>query len=185
MLWRWLVNSLAVALATALVPGIELHAGTLGTQVLVIAIVAAVLGAFNAVVKPVLQLLTGCLIVLTFGLFLIVINAVMLIVTSVVMEVFGGYWSVDSFWPSAVLGSLVISLVSLLLGAGRPRRREVVVVEQRGPAVPGRDAYGRPLRGSPHAPQGPAPQTYRYRGDDGRIHEGEIYDPEDPTGRGR
>ncbi|MCT1601603.1 phage holin family protein [Kocuria sp. p3-SID1433] len=185
MLWRWLVNSLAVALATALVPGIHLNTASLGTQILVIVIAAAVLGAFNAVVKPVLQLLTGCLIVLTFGLFLIVINAVMLLVVSTVMEVFGGYWVVESFWPSAVLGSLVISLVSMLMGAFEPRRREVVVVERRAGAVPGRDPYGRPVRGAAQPPRRSAADTYRYRGDDGRIREGEIYDPEDPTGRGR
>ena len=185
MLWRWLVNSLAVALATFLVPGIHLNTATLGTQILVIVIVAAVLGAFNAVVKPVLQLLTGCLIVLSFGLFLIVINAVMLLVVSRVMEVFGGYWVVESFWPAAVLGSLVISLVSMLMGAFEPRRRDVVVVQHHPGAVPGRDPYGRPVRGAAQPPRRSGPDTYRYRGDDGRLHEGEIYDPEDPTGRGR
>lgn len=185
MLWRWLVNSLAVALATALVPGIHLNTATLGMQIPVVVIVAAVLGAFNAVVKPVLQLLTGCLIVLSFGLFLIVINAVMLLVVSRVMEVFGGYWVVESFWPAAVLGSLVISLVSMLMGAFEPRRRQVVVVEQRPGAVPGRDPYGRPVRGAARPSRRSSPDTYQYRGDDGRIHEGEIYDPEDPTGRGR
>lgn len=185
MLWRWLVNSLAVALATALVPGIHLNTATLGTQILVIVIVAAVLGAFNAVVKPVLQLLSGCLIILTFGLFLIVINAAMLLAVSTVMEVFGGYWAVESFWPAAVLGSLVISLVSMLMGAFEPWRRDVVVVEQRPGAVPGRDPYGRPVRGGSQAPRRSGPDTYQYRGDDGRLHEGEIYDPEDPTGRDR
>lgn len=141
MLWRWIVNALAVAAATALVPGIILSADQLGVQILVIVVVAAVLGAFNAVVKPILQVLTGCLIILSFGLFLIVINAVMLVVVSWVMELFGGYWYVTDFWPSAILGSLVISLVSFVLGlfrpGPRPPRREVVVVE-RGP-----DPYGR------------------------------------------
>lgn len=191
MLWRWIVNALAVAAATALVPGIEVAAGPLSLQLLVIAIAAAVLGAFNAVVKPMAQLLTGCLIILSFGLFLIVINAAMLMVVSWVMEAFGGYWHVDSFWPSAVLGSLVISLVSLMLGVFEPRRPERVVVVQRGPGlrgggqprgrIPGHDAYGRPVAGP--APSGrPAPDPRR--GGD-RPFEGEIYDPEDPYGTGR
>lgn len=141
MFWRWIVNALAVAAATALVPGIILSADQLGAQILVIVVVAAVLGAFNAVVKPILQVLTGCLIILSFGLFLIVINAVMLVVVSWVMELFGGYWHVTDFWPSAILGSLVISLVSFVLGlfrpGPRPPRHERVVVE-RAP-----DPYGR------------------------------------------
>lgn len=146
MLWRWIVNALAVAAATWLVPGIVLSADRLGVQILVIVVVAAVLGAFNAVVKPILQVLTGCLIVLSFGLFLIVINAVMLVVVSWVMDLFGGYWHVTEFWPSAVLGSLVISLVSLVLGmfrpGPRPPRGDVVVV-QRAPGPYDRGPYGR------------------------------------------
>ena len=60
-----------------------------------------------------------------------------------------------------------------------------VVVQHHPGAVPGRDPYGRPVRGAAQPPRRSGPDTYRYRGDDGRLHEGEIYDPEDPTGRGR
>ncbi|NKE09262.1 MULTISPECIES: phage holin family protein [Kocuria] len=123
MIWRWLVNALAVAAATFLVPGIYITDSSVGAQVLAIVAVAAVLGALNAVVKPLLTVLTGCLVVLTFGLFLIVINAIMLLAASGIMSWFGGAWHVDGFWPAAVLGSLVISLVSLVLGIFDPDRR--------------------------------------------------------------
>ncbi|MDO5617212.1 phage holin family protein [Kocuria sp.] len=122
MIWRWLVNALAVAAATWLVPGIYITDSSVGAQVLAIVAVAAVLGALNAVVKPIFTFLTGCLVILSFGLFLIVINAIMLLVASAIMGWFGGAWHVDGFWPAAVLGSLVISVVSLILGMFEPQR---------------------------------------------------------------
>lgn len=123
MIWRWLVNALAVAAATFLVPGIYITNSSTGAQVLAVIAVAAVLGALNAVVKPIFTILTGCLVILTFGLFLIVINAIMLLAASWIMSWFGGAWHVEGFWPAAVLGSLVISVVSLVLGMFEPQGR--------------------------------------------------------------
>lgn len=121
VIWRWLVNALAVAAATFLVPGIDVTNSSTGAQIIAIIAVAAVLGALNAVVKPIFTVLTGCLVILSFGLFLIVINALMLLVASWIMGLFGGAWYVDGFWPAAVLGSLVISVVSLVLGMFEPQ----------------------------------------------------------------
>lgn len=122
MIWRWLVNSLAVALATFLVGGITVTAGDTTAVVITMALVALVLGAVNTVVKPLLQVFTGCLVVLTFGLFLLVINALMLMLTSWLAGLFGLGWHVDGF-VAAFWGALVISAVSLLLGSS-PARRE-------------------------------------------------------------
>jgi putative membrane protein len=72
--------------------------------------VALLLGLLNTFVKPLLQLISVPLIVVTFGLFLLVINAVMLLFVSELVADF----DVDSFW-SALWGSLVISLVTYLL----------------------------------------------------------------------
>lgn len=123
MIWRWLVNSLAVALATFLVGGITVTAGDTTGVVITMALVALVLGAVNTVVKPLLQVLTGCLVVLTFGLFLLVINALMLMLTSWLAGMLGLGWHVDGF-AAAFWGALVISLVSMLLGGAAPTRRE-------------------------------------------------------------
>lgn len=122
MIWRWLVNSLAVALATWLVAGISVTTTDPTAAVVAVVLVALVLGAVNTVVKPLLQLLGGCLVVLTFGLFLLVINALMLMLTSWLAGVLGIGWHVDGF-AAAFWGALVISLVSLVLGAS-PRRQE-------------------------------------------------------------
>lgn len=123
MIWRWLVNSLAVAAATFLVGGITVTAGNTTGMVVTMLLVALVLGAVNNVVKPVLQVLGGCLVVLTFGLFLLVINALMLMLTSWLAGWLGIGWHVSDF-SAAFWGALVISVISMLLGAASPRPQE-------------------------------------------------------------
>lgn len=122
MIWRWLVNSLAVAAATYFVPGIVVSAEGTQERVITVALVALILGAVNTVVRPIVHAFTGCLVVITFGLFVLVINAAMLLLTSWLAAQFGLGWSVDGFWP-ALWGGLVISVISMLLGAS-PWERE-------------------------------------------------------------
>lgn len=122
MIWRWLVNSLAVAVATLLVPGISVSArGTTGL-VVTVALVALILGAVNTLVKPVFEVLTGCLVVLTLGLFVLVINALMLLLTSWLATRLGLGWHVTGF-VAAFWGSVVISVISFLLGSSPWRRQ--------------------------------------------------------------
>ncbi len=83
--------------------------------VLILLGVAAIMGVVNAVVKPFTQALSFCLVLLTFGLFLLVINAAMLLLTAWVAQKFGIGFFIDGFWP-ALWGSIVISIVSSLLG---------------------------------------------------------------------
>lgn len=115
-LLRWLVLALAVWAAAAVVPGIHYDDG----QSLLIA--ALVLGILNAFVKPALRLLSLPFIVVTLGLFLLVINAVLLMLASWLVSGF----HVTGFW-SAVGGSLVISIVSFFLGSPERRDESIVV----------------------------------------------------------
>ena len=121
---RILATALATALAVWLVPGISLTADTTANKALTLLAVAVILGVVNAVVKPFTQAVSACLIVLTLGLFLLVINALMLMLmlTSWLSGQVGLGFHVDGFF-AALLGSIVISLVSSvvagLLGAGR------------------------------------------------------------------
>jgi putative membrane protein len=75
-------------------------------------VVSFILGLLNTFIKPLLQLISIPFILLTFGLFLIVINAVMLMFASELVP--DGHFVVDGFWP-AVWGSIIISIVSWLL----------------------------------------------------------------------
>jgi putative membrane protein len=111
LLLRWLISSLAIFVATWLVPGIAFSGP--GWQ---IGVVALVFGLLNALLRPLIYLLTCPLVLLTLGLFGLVINAVMLALTSALADQIGIQFHVDGFWP-AFFGGLVISIVTTALSA--------------------------------------------------------------------
>lgn len=113
MLLAVVANALALWVASALLDGIE-FGGEGGQRLLTILLVAALFGVLNALVKPILQVLSLPFIVLTLGLFLIVVNAVMLALTSWLAGVLGLDFHVQSFFWDAVLGSLIISAVGVV-----------------------------------------------------------------------
>lgn len=119
-LLRWLTTALAIAGAVWLLPGLHFDGGW--TK---LALVALVFGALNALLKPLLVLLTCPLVLATLGLFLLVLNGVLLLLTARLSGAFGLGFRVDGFWW-AVLGGIVIgaasTLISLLLPD--PRRTE-------------------------------------------------------------
>jgi len=106
---RWLINTLAIFVAVLLVPGITFSGP--GWQ---LGVVALVFGLVNLALRPLLTLLTCPLMILTLGLFGLVINAVLLALTAQIAASVGVQFRVAGFWP-AVLGGLVISIVSLIL----------------------------------------------------------------------
>ena len=106
---RWLINAVALYLAIRFVPGITFGGGWLGLLWL-----ALIFGLVNAFLSPLLKLLTCPLIILTLGLFTLVINMVMLKVTEWVGNLFGLGLTING-WGPLFLGSLVISVVSIVL----------------------------------------------------------------------
>ena len=116
ILLRIIVNAATIAVAAAIIPGMELR----GISAALIA--GLVLGIINAIVRPILFLVTLPLTLVTLGLFLFVLNAVCLYLTAAVVPGF-----VIHGFGAAFLGSLVVSIVSWLLtafvsDAGRLRR---------------------------------------------------------------
>ncbi|WP_298752679.1 phage holin family protein [uncultured Serinicoccus sp.] len=116
-------NGVALWVASAIVSGIEFGGRGL-SQLLTILGVALVFGLVNAVVRPLVQLLSLPLIVLTLGLFLIIVNALMLLLTSWLSGVLGLSFSVDDLFWSAILGSIIISIVSLFVSMLLPDGRD-------------------------------------------------------------
>lgn|SRR5690606_18381059 len=106
---RLLVTAVALWAAVYLVPGIE-HDGPL-VQLLGVALI---FGLVNAIIRPILLTLTCPLVLLTLGLFVFVLNALMLWLTSAVAGEFGLVFRVDGFVP-ALLGGLVVGIVSTVL----------------------------------------------------------------------
>lgn len=106
---RWMINTAAIYAAILLVPGIHLQSGWVSVIWL-----ALIFGLINAFLRPLLKLLTCPLILLTLGLFTLLINTFLFWLTSQVGQVFGIQLSIDGFWP-AFLGGLVVSVVSVIL----------------------------------------------------------------------
>ena len=109
---RWIIIAAALVVAAWLIPGITIT-GTNGW--IAVGVMAAVLGFVNAIIRPILAFFSCGCIVLTMGLFMLVINAAMLSLASwIATTIFGVGFYVDGFW-SALFGSIVISIVSFFL----------------------------------------------------------------------
>jgi putative membrane protein len=116
---RVVVDALALAAAAWLVGGITVTEEAREDQVIALVIVAVIFGLINAVVAPVVKLLSLPFIILTLGLFLLVINAALLLLTSWIAGEIGLGFEVDGFWP-AVLGAIVITIATWILEAVLP-----------------------------------------------------------------
>jgi putative membrane protein len=128
LLLRLLITAIALAVTVWLLPGIHI---TGNNSVLVVVVTAIIFGIVNAVVRPILTLLSCGLIVVTLGLFLLVINALMLALASwIAVNWFGIGFYIDNFWW-ALLGSIVISIVSFVLSMLLPDERRTVAAEGR------------------------------------------------------
>lgn len=109
----WFVTSIATAVAIALVPGIEAVGGSLLGPIMC----ALALALVNAIVKPIIEVLSLPLTVVTMGIFYLVINALMLeLASSVSLSLFGSGISISGF-GSAFLGAIVISLASMVVSS--------------------------------------------------------------------
>lgn len=122
---RLLINAAALWVATRLVPGVSYEGGWLPFLGL-----ALVFGVVNTVVGFIAKVLTFPLILVTLGLFLLVVNGLMLRLTSVVAQTLGIDFYVNGFWP-AFWGALVVSIVSALLNMTMVDRHTVTVTRHR------------------------------------------------------
>lgn len=104
-LLHWLISALAIGIAAYLIPGIEVT--LLGAVVL-----AVVLGIINVFLRPIINLITLPINVVTLGLFSLVVNALLIMLAGMIVPGF----SVDGFWPAFFFG-IVVALVSALFGA--------------------------------------------------------------------
>jgi putative membrane protein len=130
---RWLVTAAALIVAVVLVPGIEVY----GNGWLPVLVMAAILAAINTFIRPLLAVLSCGCVVLTLGLFLLVLNGLTLWLASyITYDVLGLGFRVEGFW-AAFFGGLIVSIVSLVVNLVLPdewtERRESL---QRGPRPP-------------------------------------------------
>lgn len=122
-LLRLVVNGLAIAIIAALLPGIQIANNDIGT----LAVLALIFGVVNAIVRPIVMILSCPFIILSLGLLIPIINGLLLMLTA---SISGGRMTVDGLgW--AIVGGLLMGLVVLVLESAlglreddRKRRRE-------------------------------------------------------------
>ena len=137
ILIRLAVSAVAIWLATLILSGITVKAettwGTIGT----VAVVALLIGIVNAVLRPVIKFFGCAFYILTLGLIALVVNGLLLMLVSWFCGWVGIPFHVENFWPSAVLGALIIAIfswaINLVVDRPRLRPRGPVGPYQKGP----------------------------------------------------
>ena len=113
-LLRVLASAAALAVATAVVPGIQLTTASVTSKVLTLIAVAFIFGLVNAILKPIVKIVGCAFYVLTLGLIALVVNALLLWLTSWLAGKLNLPWHITGFW-AAFWGALIISVVTWLL----------------------------------------------------------------------
>jgi putative membrane protein len=115
ILIRLVVSAVSLWIATLVIDGIHLTADTVPKKIGTLLAVAAIFGIVNAVLRPIIKVIGCGLYVLTLGLISIVVNALLFLLTSWISGQLSLPFHVDDFWPSAILGALLVGIVSWLL----------------------------------------------------------------------
>jgi putative membrane protein len=115
ILIRLVITAVAVWISTLLIDGIRLTATTVPGKVGTLLAVAVIFGIVNAILRPIIKTVGCVFYILTLGLIAIVVNALLFLLTSWIAGQFDLPFHVQSFWPGAVLGALLVGIVSWLL----------------------------------------------------------------------
>ena len=112
---RLVITAVSLWIATLLISGIQLTSDSWLGRIGTLLAVAVIFGLVNAILRPIIKVIGCGLYVLTLGLIAIVVNGLLFMLTSWIADQFDLPFHVDNFWPSAVLGALLVGLVSWLL----------------------------------------------------------------------
>jgi putative membrane protein len=112
---RLVITAVSLWIATLVISGIELTTDSVPAKIGTLLAVAVIFGLVNAVLRPIIKTLGCALYVLTLGLIAVVVNGLLFMLTSWIAEQVDLPFHVDDFWPSAVLGALLVGIVSWVL----------------------------------------------------------------------
>lgn len=115
ILIRLVITAVSLWISTLVISGIELTTESVSKKAITLLIVAAIFGIVNAVLRPIIKVVGCGLYVLTLGLIALVVNGLLFLLTSWIAGKLDLPFHVDHFWPSAVLGALLVGVVSWLL----------------------------------------------------------------------
>jgi putative membrane protein len=115
ILIRLVITAVALWISTLILHGITLGGETTIKKVGTLLLVAIIFGVINAVLRPIIKVLGCWAYVLTLGLIALVVNGLLFLLTSWIADQLDLPFHVDKFWPTAVLGALIVGIVSWLL----------------------------------------------------------------------
>ena len=121
---RLVITAVSLWIATVVIDGIELTTESLPGKIGTLLAVAVIFGVVNAVLRPLIKTLGCALYAVTLGLIAVVINGLLFLLTSWIAGQFDLPFHVDGFWPSAVLGALLVGIVSWILNLLVPDGRD-------------------------------------------------------------
>ena len=115
ILIRLVITAVSLWIATLLIGGITLNTTSVPGKIGTLLAVAVIFGIVNAVLRPIIKTIGCGLYVLTLGLIALVVNGLLFLLVSWIADKLSLPFHVDHFWPSAVLGALVVGIVSWVL----------------------------------------------------------------------
>jgi len=115
ILIRLVITAVSLWIATLVIDGIRLTTGSLAGQIGTLLAIAAIFGIVNAVLRPIIKTIGCGLYVLTLGLISLVVNGLLFMLVSRIAGQLDLSFHVDDFWPSAILGALLVGAVSWVL----------------------------------------------------------------------
>ncbi len=117
---RLVISAVALWIATLVIDGITLNTDSTLAKIGTLLLVAAIFGVVNGVLRPIIKVIGCAFYVLTLGLVALVVNGALFLLTSWIADQLGLPFHVDDFWPSAVLGALLVGVISWLLNMAVP-----------------------------------------------------------------
>ena len=115
ILIRLLITAVALWIATLVVPGIELSTASPSQAIGTLVAVAVIFGLVNAILRPIIKTVGCAFYVLTLGLVALVVNGLLFLLTGWIAGQLDLPFRVDGFWPSALVGALLVGVVSWVL----------------------------------------------------------------------
>jgi putative membrane protein len=112
---RLAISAVALWITTLLISGVAVTTDSTAKKIATLLAVAAIFGIINAILRPIVKTVGCAFYVLTLGLIAIVVNGLLFLLTSWIADKIGLPFHVDNFWPSAVLGALIVGIVSWIL----------------------------------------------------------------------
>jgi putative membrane protein len=113
---RLAISAVAVWIATLVVPGITVSTSTVPGRIGTIVVVAVIFGVINTILRPIIKGIGCAFYILTLGLIALVVNGALFMLTSWIAGKLSLPFHVAHFWPSAVVGALLVGVISWLLG---------------------------------------------------------------------